>query len=197
MDTLLFDIGNVIVHFDFTEAGIKLAEQSEVEAPLEVIEPIKQELESGQIEGPEFIARASEMIRFKGTNEELTKIWEEVFSPNTPMWDSIKTLKGKYPLHLLSNTSDIHKDYLFRAFDIFEHFDDGIYSYSARSEKPEPEIYQAAVDELGIDPEKTLYIDDLEPNIVAGKAAGFVSHHYSPQRHEAFIEEARSLGIEL
>ena len=197
METLLFDIGNVIVHFDFTDAGIKLAEQSEVDAPLEVLDSLKQELESGQIEGPEFVARGTELIGFNGTQEEFTKIWEEVFSPNMPMWESIKALKGKYPLHLLSNTSDIHKDYLFRAFDIFEHFDGGIYSYSARSEKPEPEIYQAAVDELGINPETTLYIDDLEPNIVAGKENGFVSHLYSPQRHQDFLEEARSLGIDL
>ena len=78
-----------------------------------------------------------------------------------------------------------------------KNFDGGIYSYSARSEKPEPEIYQAAVDELGINPETTLYIDDLEPNIVAGKEAGFVSHLYSPKRHDDFLEEARSLGIDL
>ena len=197
METLLFDIGNVIVHFDFTDAGKKLSEQSEVENPLELLEPLKQELESGQIEGPEFVERGAEIVQFKGSKDEFTKIWEEVFSPNTPMWESIKALKGKYPLHLLSNTSDIHKDYLFRAFDIFEDFDGGIYSYSARSEKPEPQIYQAAVDELVINPETTLYIDDLEPNIVAGKEAGFVSHHYSPKRHQDFIDEARSLGFEL
>ena len=198
MEALLFDIGNVIMHFDFTDAGAKFAESSSVDTdPLEVIEPLKQELESGKIAGPEFVDRASKAIGFEGTAEDFTKIWEEVFSPNTPMWETIKGLNGKYPLYLLSNTSDIHKDYLFRDFDIFENFAAGIYSYSARSEKPEPEIYDITIKELGVDPKSTLYIDDLEPNIVAGRLAGFVSHHYHPSRHEDFLADAKSLGVEL
>ena len=198
MDTFLFDIGNVIMHFDFTHAGARLAKVSSAEGdPLKLLAPLKQKLESGQIDGPEFVAKGIEKIGFGGTPEEFTTIWEEVFSPNQPMWDSLGKIKGNYRLLLLSNTSDIHKDSLFRDFSIFDMFEGGTYSFSAQSEKPEPEIYKAAIDEFGIDPANTLYVDDLQENIDAGIAAGLVSHHYHPDHHDAFLEVARGYGFAL
>ena len=198
MDTFLFDIGNVIMHFDFTHAGIRMAKSSFAEGdPMKLLAPLKQKLESGQIDGAEFVSKGIGVIGYQGTAAEFTEIWENVFTPNTPMWESILKIRENYRLFLLSNTSDIHKASLFRDFEIFENFDGGVYSFSAQSEKPEPEIYQAAIDELGLDPARTLYVDDLQENIDAGIAAGFVSHHYHPDHHDLFLNVSRSHGFKL
>ena len=44
-------------------------------------------------------------------------------------------------------------------------------------EKPEPEIYQAVLDQAGIRAEETLFIDDNEPNLAAAAELGFRTLH--------------------
>jgi FMN phosphatase YigB (HAD superfamily) len=48
--------------------------------------------------------------------------------------------------------------------------------------KPEPEIYRAALKNLGgIDPLEALFIDDLEPNILGASKLGWQTIHLRPE----------------
>ncbi len=80
-------------------------------------------------------------------------------------------LAGKVPL-LLSNTSGLHKDWLFAKFPVFQHFAGGIYSHEAQCMKPHDAIFQQAVAAFDLDPATTFYIDDLEDNIATGQRLG-------------------------
>ena len=74
MDTFLFDIGNVIMHFDFTHAGIRMAKSCTAEGdPIKLLAPLKQKLESGQIEGPEFVTKGIDAVGFQGTSDEVVR----------------------------------------------------------------------------------------------------------------------------
>jgi HAD superfamily hydrolase (TIGR01509 family) len=61
-----------------------------------------------------------------------------------------------------------------------------VLSYQTGHIKPEAEIYQLAIDQYGLTPGRTGYIDDLPGNIEAGSAAGFICHQYCAKRHAAF-----------
>ena len=190
---LLFDIGNVLVRFDFTVAAQRMAKQSHASATeiTQLLSPFKDDLESGAMSDAEFVRQSMERIGFKGTAEDFAAIWGEIFTENEPMTPLVKRLAASYPLYLLSNTNGIHKEHLFRSFPIFSHFRGGIYSHEARSMKPAEAIYKLAIEQFGLDPATTVYIDDLEDNIVTGARLGLVCHHYHPDRHhllEAWLD---------
>lgn len=198
MKTVLFDIGNVIMHFDFGPARARLARSSTVDGdPLELLAPLKHALETGKIDGPMFVSQAISTLEYRESPQEFRTTWESIFSPNEAMWRTIENARGRFRLLLLSNTSDIHRDSLFRDFEIFAGFEGGVYSYSARCAKPDLEIYRRAIAEFGLRAAETLYVDDRTENVDAGRRAGFVSLHYDPLRHERFLRDARAHGFAL
>lgn len=203
MTAFLFDIGNVIVRFDFSQAALKFAalSTSSSEEVLAALSPFKDDLESGRISDADFVAASMQRIGFKGSYEQFVEIWGDIFSENTPMIQLINHLAAnRVPLYLLSNTSGLHKEWLFAHFPVFSLFQGGIYSHEARCAKPHEEIFQQTITTLQLDPAKTVYVDDLADNAATSRRLGFVTHHYSPDAHGhliAFLQErAAELGIE-
>jgi putative hydrolase of the HAD superfamily len=47
--------------------------------------------------------------------------------------------------------------------------------------KPEPEIFHATLSELGTDPDETLFIDDLEPNVTGARRVGLEVIRFSDE----------------
>lgn len=185
---LLFDIGNVLVRFDFSPAAQKFASLSRATAQevLSLLAPFKDDLESGRIADDDFIAQSVERIGFRGTREDFVQIWGDIFTANEPMIARVKQLSGQIPLYLFSNTSGLHKAWLFEKFDVFGLFAGGIYSHEARCMKPHEPFFHGAINAFGLDPGQTLYIDDLPDNIATGRRLGFQCHQYHPDRHEDF-----------
>jgi putative hydrolase of the HAD superfamily len=109
----------------------------------------------------------------------------------------IRALHGRYPVHLLSNTNDMHVEGLFRDFDVFVCVNTGVYSHEVHASKPHPRIYQIACEKCDIEPSTTFFIDDLAANIEAARSAGFIAHHYHHDRHEALLADIRAAGVEV
>jgi len=194
----LFDIGNVLLRFDFSLALKRLGAESEVHDPAEVlarIDRVKVMYEDGQIDRAAFLRGVFDVLRYRGTEAAFIAAWEEIFEPNEPMIALVERLHGRFPLYLLSNTSDIHRDYVFRRYPVFSRFTDGTYSYAVRASKPGPEIYQHAIRTHGLDPAGTFFIDDLLPNIETARTLGFRAHHYHHDRHGELEKELAGLGI--
>ena len=191
MPALLFDIGNVLVTFDFVRSAKRMAERSHLTAQQihDAIAPLKNPFESGAMPAPEFIFRAMDAIDFQGSAEEFQHMWCDIFAPNEPMALTLATLPRKLPAYLLSNTNAPHLGWLLGQYSIFKHFDGGIYSHEARTMKPESGMYEQAIEKFGLDPAQTFYVDDLIANIQTGRRLGFVSHHYDPQNHSALHTE--------
>ena len=198
MKTLLLDIGNVIMHFDFAPARRRLAESSAAEGdPLDLLRELKAKLEIGEIDGPMFVGAAIAKLEYRESAEQFKRTWEDIFSPNLPMWETIGRARERYRLHLLSNTSDLHLDSLFRNFEVFHCFAGGAYSYRSRCAKPDAAFYRAAIAELDLRPAETLYVDDRAENVHAGSRAGLVSVPYDARRHDRFLRDARAHGFDL
>ena len=198
ISAFLFDIGNVLLRFDFSLALKKLAAESGVhdpEAVLARIERVKEAYEDGRIARAEFLRQTREVLGYRGSDEGFIAAWEEIFEPNAPMLALVERLHGRFPLYLLSNTSDIHREYVFRRYPVFSRFTAGTYSYAVRASKPGAEIYQHAIRAHGLEPGRTFFIDDLLPNIETARAMGFRAHHYHHERHGELEKELAGLGI--
>jgi putative hydrolase of the HAD superfamily len=194
----LFDIGNVILRFDFHIALRRLAAQSDstdLTDLLTRLDPVKFMLEDGRIDRATFVRGAIDALRFRGTEAEFIAAFEDIFEENAPMSALIARLREDYPLYLLSNTNDIHVEYFTRRYPVFQHFCGGLYSHRARASKPNPEIYRIACRELGLAPQTTFFIDDLLPNIETARSLGFHTHHYHHERHSELLAALEAAGV--
>jgi glucose-1-phosphatase len=111
------------------------------------------------------------------------------------MVEFVRRMHSRFPMFLLSNTNCMHVDGLFRDFDYFALFTGATYSHVAGASKPSPRIFEIACKQHQLVPSETLFIDDLAPNIATAKDLGFHTHHYDPDRHEAFLLTLESLGV--
>jgi putative hydrolase of the HAD superfamily len=195
----VFDIGNVILKFDFTIALGKLTKLCR--APLggpelmQRIEEVKSLYEGGRIGRTEFLKQVFELVDFTGTELDFISAWEDIFEENTPVAQLVEQLHGKYPLYLLSNTSDIHMDYVLKNYPVFGRFTDAIYSYKVCCSKPERAIFELTVSRFGLVPQETVFIDDLPANVEAARKLGFQTIQYDFRNHESALEQLRSLGV--
>ncbi len=199
IDALIFDIGNVLVPFDWGPAEIRLSSRCtnfSGEAVAEFRKHIVR-LDVGQLTGEEISAIAKEMIGFQGDHSEFAAIWNSIFSTNPAMERTIANLKGRYPLFLISNISDIHLEFLQQKYDVLGFFDDGVYSFRAKCAKPEMKIFEIAIKQFGATPATTAYIDDLAANVQTASEAGLRAIQYDLHHHDVFIKAFEDLGINV
>lgn len=193
---LLFDIGNVIIRFDFrkTIAAVQDEMDTAPDLALAKVADLTNQLEIGAIEPDEFVERAIQRVGFRGKPDQFRRAFEDIFELNTPMVEFIEEREREgVPLFLLSNTNGIHVPFFTREYPVFAGFRGAIYSHEVGCMKPDPEIYRITIEKLGLDPQSTVYIDDLPANCEAGSESGFLSLQYSHDRHEEFLEAYRSL----
>jgi putative hydrolase of the HAD superfamily len=78
-------------------------------------------------------------------------------------------------------------------FHLDRYVEDIIISAEEGIIKPDPRIYQIALERLGADPETTLFIDDYPPNVEAAremgmKAVHFVENKQAIQRIKSYLD---------
>ena len=194
----LFDIGNVLLRFDFSVAMQKYVAASNAtdtdDASARILD-VKVAYEDGQIDRETFIDGATKALGYRGTKAEFTAAWEDIFTLNEPMAALVPKLAPHFPLYLLSNTNDIHHDYFTRRYRVFQYFRGGTFSHVARRSKPGHEIYEMACAAHGLEPANTFFIDDLLPNIVTARSLGFHAHHYHPDQHGELLTDLDAKGI--
>ncbi len=196
----LFDIGNVLVRFDFSRAVRALAALSDVRDEADALhrmDEVKLGYEDGQISRADFLREAFHILGYRGTQAQFIAAWQGIFTENAPMTSLVRALRGRFPLVLLSNTNDMHVEGLFRDFPVFAHFTGATYSYEAKASKPHRPIYEMACRTHGLDPGTTFFIDDLAANIATARELGFQAHHYHHDRHDELLAAVRKAGVEL
>lgn len=185
----LVDIGNVILHVDF-ESSLQKLIPSELADPVGRIHSLmekKDVFEAGELSDEEFVAWASEKLQFAGTSDEFLEAWCDIFTPNPPMWETLRDLKMRgVELILFSNTNRMHADYFLKEFaEVFELFDGHIFSHEVGCAKPDPAMYHCAFEKYDLVPEETFYFDDLPENITTGLQLGLKAWRYSVKSHES------------
>jgi epoxide hydrolase-like predicted phosphatase len=104
----------------------------------------------------------------------------------------IRSLKPAYQTAVISNATDGLHDSL-AELGIEDAFDVIIGSASEQIMKPDPAIYQRALDALGRRAEETVFIDDFQRNVDGARALGMKAILYRPGMN---IEmELNNLGV--
>lgn len=199
IEALIFDIGNVIVPFDWKpfydrlQADCKNLTPSAEQEFRELIIRV----DVGEVTGEEFTRLAIRAVGFQGNEGRFQLMWNSIFRSNPPMERTILALKERFPLFLLSNTSDIHLAYLQQNFQVLQHFVDGVYSFRAKCAKPDRKIFETAIKQFGLKPENTAYVDDLAANVRSALDLGFKAIRYDLTNHAEFEQRLAELGVEI
>lgn len=187
---ILFDIGRVLLDFDFESSMrrlLKTASPEESERLMRAIDA-RDGLERGQMEVEHFVNASIEDADIACEPHEFITAWRNIFTRNVPMLDVVKRLKasGDHRLILFSNTNAIHCPWVFTKFPELLEFDGRVLSYEVGAMKPEDAIYEYAIHNFNLVPTQTRYIDDLPDNIATGTRMGFRSHQYRIDQHATF-----------
>jgi putative hydrolase of the HAD superfamily len=196
--TFLFDIGRVLLDFDFETSLARLfpAGTPDVHERLQRMLARKDEFEAGRIDVDTFTNWALEVMETDATAEQFHHAWRHIFSPNEPMWRRVRGFSAAgHRLILFSNINAIHSPWIYDEFPEFHLFDAAVMSFQTGFIKPQPEIYRHAIERHGLVPAQTLYIDDLPQNAAAGRAIGFHTWEYDLKDHAAFEDWLASFPI--
>jgi HAD superfamily hydrolase (TIGR01509 family) len=189
MADFLFDIGKVLLDFDF-EASLKSFLPPGHPDPASALSELlakKDQFETGRIAVSDYTDWALATLGSTASHETFHHAWRHIFTPNEPMWKNVRALHAAgHRLILFSNTNAIHCPWVFEAYPEFSLFHGAILSYEVDSIKPQPEIYHHAIGKYSLTPAKTLYIDDLPANIHTGNQLGFLTHQYDLNKHPTF-----------
>ena len=181
---LLFDLGGVIMDIrrlncvaSFERLGMKDADSFLGEYSQKG--PFLQ-LEEGAISEAEFRTAVRQFIDGEVTDEQIDSAFCD-FLVGIPKYrlEQLRELKKQYGIYMLSNTnsimwhSRIAEDFRQEGLEREDYFDGIVTSFEAKSIKPDAKIFHTVVENLGIKPEETLFLDDSQKNLDAAAELGF------------------------
>jgi glucose-1-phosphatase len=84
----------------------------------------------------------------------------------------LQELRSNYKIGLLSNAWSGARMVLDSRYHMMGAFDISIFSAEVGLAKPDPRIYQLALDRLGVEAAQAIFVDDYQPNIDAANTLG-------------------------
>ncbi|MDR3306388.1 MAG: HAD family phosphatase [Endomicrobium sp.] len=176
---IVFDLGNVIFRFDlmkFVKAYVQKIPNRKIANFNELIPTYSEfaySYEKGNISSFDFYDILAKRTEYSGTYNEFSFHWNNIFEPMPETIELIVMLAGKYKLAILSNTNELHFNYLKDRYpEVFALFNDFFLSYKMHLRKPEDKIYKKLISHYGILPSEIFFTDDMEENIKAAARNG-------------------------
>ena len=199
-EVVVFDLGKVLLDFDYSIAAQGLARQSS--APPQQIKtfidhsPLLVQYEKGRITRQAFFEAIREMSGYGGSLEEFLALFADVFTPIEPMIELHERLRaGGIPTYIFSNTNDIAISHVRSSYPFYSRFNGYVLSYEHGYMKPEPELYEAVEKATGRTTASIWYLDDRPENVAAGAARGWNAVlHSEPQVSIKTLRDAGLLG---
>jgi len=188
---IIFDLGGVILNVDYDKTS-KAFKEIGVTNFDEIYSQAKQNqvfnsLETGELSPDGFRKYIKEIVP-KLSDEDIDKAWNSMLLdlPSARI-ETIKSLKNKYRLFLLSNTNTIHinafRKIIAASFseNIFETlFEKQYYSSEIGLRKPNAGCFQYVLKENGLEASETLFVDDSIQHIKGASSLGVRVYHLLP-----------------
>lgn len=194
-DAVVFDLGKVLVDFDYSIAARRLAERGRVDAAavqaLIDHSPLLFRFETGLMDRRQFFEEIRAATGFTGSLEEFGGVFADIFTEIPPMVALQRRLRERgVPTYIFSNTNDIAIGHIRERFPFFAGFDAYVFSYEHRAMKPQAALYEVVERVTGRKGPQIVYLDDRLENAEAGQARGWeVIHHADPAVSIARLQE--------
>jgi len=192
--TVVFDLGKVLVDFDYGIAARKIAARCTISTTelnlLTSHSPLLCQYETGLLSTPEFYAQVCSQTGFLGDLDEFGLYFADIFVPVKSMVELHAELRRRgLRTYIFSNTNELAVRHIRKSFPFFSTFDALILSYEHRAMKPDPRLYEVLERKSGFRGEEILYLDDRPENLAAGAARGWqVILHETPEKSRVAVE---------
>jgi len=193
---IIFDLGKVLVDFDYAMAARSIAGHGRLSADQvrQFIDhsPLLCQFETGQISREQFFAEIQATTGFSGGIDEFSGFFADIFTPIGPMVTLHAELRERgVPTYIFSNTNELAAAHIRRSFPFFSRFDGYILSYEHGAMKPDPRLYEVVEAKTGCRSHQLFYVDDRPENIETAARRGWqVNLHRSPEETRKVIESA-------
>lgn len=175
--TVIFDLGGVIVPFNFAPAYERLEALSglgrdAIRAHLMAGE-LAGSFERGLVTPAGFVSELNARLGTGLSMDEFREIWVSIFSRETLTSEAlIAALAARYRLLLLSNTNQTHYEWIAANYPHLGHMHAHVLSYVVGEAKPHAAIYAEALRQAGCAPGECFFTDDVLPYVEGARAAG-------------------------
>lgn len=199
---IYFDLGNVLLFFDYRRACRQLSELTGVgqDKIWDVLftGDLQQQFEKGRLTGQELYETFQRGTGATLDFETFAEAYSDIFQLNTP----VKAILGQlvfcgYRLGVLSNTNELHWRLLTdgRYALLPNAFEQVVLSHEVGAVKPEPAIFEAAIQKAGTAPGEIFYMDDMPGHVASARACGIDAIQYTDPT--ALADELRRRGVEF
>ena len=190
INALLFDLGGVIVDLDYNKT-IEAFEAIGLEDAEHLYNQFNQskifdEFEIGSISREEFMGLLQEKIPQKVSQSKIKEAWNAmILGFEKSKLEQIKRYSEKIPCYLLSNTNEIHLEYIqtllqevpFKNLELL--FTKCYYSHIIGKRKPHRETFEWVLNDMGSSPEEVLFIEDSPQHIRGAEKAKIKTLHFT------------------
>lgn len=191
---IIFDFGGILLDLDYkaTDESLKDLFQIQFDAR-DYPEPyltILDEYEMGLFGEGSFMHRLQRTVDHVVTERQILDAWNAMLLglPKERL-DWVLGLRDNYTVYLLSNTNHSHIQYLHRVMlphigvvDFEQtYFEKVYYSHKVKMRKPNHDIYEYVINDAGIDPAESIFIDDNLDNINAAREVGLHAAWHDPK----------------
>ncbi len=197
-DTIIFDLGGVILNLDYQRTISGLGQIFSQDASHFYTRTAQNELfdrfERGEVSPDEFRSHvvkmfdAQQVVDPKERAIDIDAAWNAlILDIPEKTFEVLARLSKSHRTFLLSNTNSIHLEYFFNVYKanyeathgaFADFFEVAYYSHLMGQRKPEPRIFQTLIDTHALDPKRTLFLDDNLHNLEGAQSVGLqVKHH--------------------
>ena len=193
--TVVFDLGKVLVDFDYSIAARRIAARSKMPADQITYfisqSPLLFRYETGLLTTEQFYHEVCAATGYGGQPGEFGQCFADIFVPIEPMVQLQAALRRSgLPAYIFSNTNELAVGHIRHNFPFFANFDGYILSYEHGAMKPDAAIYEVVERACGRRRAEILYLDDRPENVAAGAARGWqVILQESPEKTLAAVKQ--------
>ena len=200
---IVFDIGDVILNFDFHRVLDKYTDDPNKKKFVLNILTTPDWKGFAQIDyGYLTIDEAIDNVKSR-TNHQEDELVDYVFRHyylysyfNDRVLNLIKKLKRKYRIYLLSNINEYTFQFI-KNSDLFKVVDGYVLSYQIHQVKPDKAIYQNLIHKYNLLASESLFIDDNFLNIKTAEDLGFRVIHVLPNNYDDLLNKLIEKNIEV
>lgn len=186
---LLFDFGDIFINLDKPSIFKEFQKLGSSATP-EDIARINEIYEIGDMSTEDFIHEIKQFTP-NATNEQIVNAWNSILK-DFPVrrLEFLKAIVDSedYKVFLLSNTNDLHIEWIAENVPHFEEFkslfDQFYVTQEVGMRKPNPAIFQLILDMNNIKAEETLFIDDTKENTDSAASLGFKVWNLIPRQDD-------------
>jgi len=188
-DTIIFDLGGVVINLDY-EKTTKAFEALGLTNFNDLYSQAAQSglfdaFEKGECSVQYFINKVLDYLPTGTQANQVVEAWNAmILDFPVENLELLKRLQTEKRTFLLSNTNEIHIQKVHHQLQqvseektLHPYFEKVYFSSDIGMRKPNSEIFEFVVQEQGLNPARTLFIDDTEQHILGSQKVGIQTYH--------------------